>query len=131
MYPAYKNMQLTLINRRATDFQCGDVIVFYSAAFKCTMVKRIIAVSGDTVLISDRCVLVNNTPSPYTYTDITYAGTAAQTLVVSDNSYFVMGDNHSQSKDSRYDEIGCVSREEIIGLLIPNRPLIVQKGLSD
>ena len=29
MYPTYKNMQFTLIDRRAADFQCGDVIVFY------------------------------------------------------------------------------------------------------
>ena len=121
MSPTYKNMQFTLIDKRVSDFQRGDVIVFYSDTLNCTMVKRIIAASGDTVLISDGLVFVNNTPSPYTDSDITYAGTAAQTLVVGYNSFFVMGDNHAQSKDSRDAEIGCIPTENIIGRLIPSR----------
>jgi len=121
MYPTYKNMQLTLIDRRASDFQCGDVIVFYCPALNCTMVKRIIAVSGDTVLISNGSVLVNGVQSPYVYGNAEYSGTASNALLVGDKQFFVMGDNHAQSKDSRYNEIGNISEENIIGRLIPNR----------
>lgn len=121
MHPTYKNMQFTFIDKRATDLQPGDVIVFYCPALDCTLVKRIIAVSGETVLITDGSVLVNGIQSPYVYGNVSYGGIASSTLLVDDNQFFVMGDNHTQSKDSRYTEIGCIDRDNIIGRLIPNR----------
>lgn len=121
MYPTYKNFQLTLIDKRATDFQCGDVIVFYCPSLDCIMVKRIIAAPKETVLISEGNVLVDGLQSPYICEDVDFGGIASDELLVGENQFFVMGDNYSQSKDSRYEEIGCISRENIIGRLIPNR----------
>ena len=123
MYPTYKNFQFTFIDKRAYDFVCGDVIVFYCPELNCTMVKRIIAVSGETVLITDGDVLVNGMKSPHISGRVDFGGTASTALLVSDNCFFVMGDNYAQSMDSRYEEIGCISRENIIGRLIPNRPV--------
>lgn len=123
MEPAYKNMQFTMIDRRASDFACGDVIVFYCPAFNCAMVKRIIAASGETVLISDGEVLVDGVKSPHVSGPVDFGGTASKELLVGDNQFFVMGDNYSKSKDSRYEEIGLINRENIIGRLIPNRPV--------
>ena len=123
MYPTYKNFQFTLIDKRASDFTHGDVIVFYCPELSCTMVKRIIAVSGETVLITDGDVLINGEKSPYINGSVDFGGTSSTALLVSDNCFFVMGDNYAQSKDSRYSEIGCISRENIIGRLIPNRPV--------
>ena len=123
MYPTYKNFQFTLIDKRASDFICGDVIVFYCPELNSTMVKRIIGVSGETVLIADGDVLINGAKSPYITGSVDFGGTASNTLLVGDNCFFVMGDNHAQSKDSRYAEVGCISRENIIGRLIPNRPV--------
>ena len=122
MYPTYKNMQFTIIDRRATDFQCGDVIVFYCPALKCTMVKRIIATPGETVLISEGDVIVDGVKSPHVIGNVAFGGIASDKLFVNDDRFFVMGDNHAVSKDSRYEEIGCIRRENIIGRLIPNRP---------
>lgn len=120
MYPTYKNMQFTLINKCTTSFQSGDVIVFYCPSLDCTMVKRIIAVPGDSVLIADGSVLVNGMQSPYVHNSVDYGGTASTVLLVGDDHFFMMGDNHAQSKDSRYKEIECIPRENIIGRLIPN-----------
>lgn len=121
MLPAYKNLQLTLIDKRATDLQCGDVIVFYCPSLDCTLVKRIIAVPGQTIQITDGSVLVDGVQSPYVYENISFGGIASDTLSLTENEFFVLGDNYAQSKDSRYEEIGCVSREHILGRLIPNR----------
>lgn len=123
MWPTFKNMQLTIIDRRATNFQCGDVIVFYCPACSCTMVKRIIAMPGETVLISDGDVIVDGVKSPHINGEVDFSGTASKELLLGKGQFFVMGDNHALSKDSRYEEIGCVSRENIIGRLIPNRPI--------
>lgn len=124
MYPSYKNMQLTMIDRRATNFQCGDVIVFYCPALECTMVKRIIAVPGETVLISDGDVIVDGVKSPHVNGNVDFGGIASNEFLIGDDRFFVMGDNHALSKDSRYEEIGCISLENIIGRLIPNRPVV-------
>ena len=121
MYPTYKNLQFTLIDKRASDYACGDVIVFYCPELNCTMVKRIIAASGETVLVLDENVLVNGVQSPYVIGNVAFGGIATTTLFVGDDQFFVMGDNHAQSKDSRYEEIGCIDRKNIIGRLIPNR----------
>lgn len=124
MSPAYKNMQFTLIDKRASDFQRGDVIVFYCPSFDCTMVKRIIALPGDTVWIFDGDVIVNGVKSPFINGKVAFEGTASQKLLLDDAHFFVMGDNHALSKDSRYEEIGCILYENITGRLIPSRPVV-------
>ena len=127
MYPAYRNLQLTLIDKRATDFQHGDVIVFYCPSLDCTMVKRIIAVPKESVLISDGNVFVNGIKSPHVFGTVAFGGITSNELLLEENQYFVLGDYYAQSKDSRYDEIGPVNRKDIIGRLIPNRPIYNEK----
>lgn len=124
MAPAYQNMQFTIIDRRAADFQYGDVVVFYCPALRCTMVKRIIALPGDTVWITDGSVLVNDIPSTQVSGNVAFDGIASQKLTLGNDEFFVMGDNHALSKDSRYAKIGCVRRKNMIGRLIPNRPAV-------
>lgn len=122
MLPAYKNMELTLIDKREDDFKCGDVIAFYCPSIDCVLIKRIIATPGQTVLISDGNVLSDGIPSPYVCQKVSFSGLAANEITLSANEFFVMGDNHSQSKDSRYEEIGLIARENILGRIIPNKP---------
>ena len=123
MHPTYRGMQFAIIDKRAQAFQNGDVIVFYCPTLNCTMVKRIIASPGETVLVTDGNVLVNGVKSPYVNGAIGFAGIASEELLLDNDQFFVMGDNHAQSRDSRYEEIGCVNRENMIGRLIPNRPV--------
>lgn len=120
MYPTYKNMQFTIINKRVSNFQCNDVIVFYCPAYDCIMVKRIIAVPNQVILISEGTVFVDGKQSPYVNQPVEFSGTATSKLFVDENQFFVMGDNYELSKDSRYEEIGCINRINIIGRLIPN-----------
>lgn len=120
MYPAYKNMQLTIIDKRADSFKRGDVIIFYCPSLDLSLVKRIIAIPGDTVLIENGNVFVNGAKSPHVNGSVDFGGTAVSGLALNEESFFVLGDNYTQSKDSRYEEIGCVRRENIIGRLIPN-----------
>ena len=119
MYPAYKNMQLTIIDKRADSFKHGDTIVFYCPGLDCLMVKRIIALPGETVLIKDGNVLVNGEKSPHVSGSVDFGGTASNEILIDDAVFFVLGDNYAQSKDSRYTQVGCVKRENIIGRIIP------------
>lgn len=99
----------------------GDIIVFISPEDpKKDFVKRLIATGGETVEIKDGKILINgqvvNDPSSirsvYYYNDGDY-GREGQAVRVPDNSYFVLGDNSSSSKDSRY--WGFVQRKSILG----------------
>ena len=91
----------------------GDVIVFrYPRDPSRDFIKRVIAVPGDTVSIHDGQVSVNGKLLEENYLDETTRGNLDETIVP-ENSYFVLGDNRSNSSDSR--SWGFVPEENIIG----------------
>ena len=122
MEPSYKNYQLVLLDKRDSVLKQGDVIVFQCDGLKAVLVKRIIACPGDTVQIVNGTLYVNGTAFKYpdvSYEGISYAGIAQNEIHLQENQFFVMGDNVEFSKDSRYQEVGCVSKEDILGIVIP------------
>ena len=120
MLPTYHNMQLVLVDKHSNEFHYNDVIVFTNEKLNATLIKRIIAIPGDTVQIIDGIVYVNNIPSPFLTQDrlISYSGIASSPLHLSSDEYFVLGDNFEESKDSRYPEIGCIKHDTILGRII-------------
>lgn len=120
MLPTYHNMQLVLVDKHSNEFHYNDVIVFTNEKLNATLIKRIIAIPGDTVQIVDGIVYVNNIPSPFLTGDkiISYSGIASSPLHLSSDEYFVLGDNYEKSKDSRYPEIGCIKHDTILGRII-------------
>lgn len=87
-------------------------------------VKRVVAVSGDTVEIKDKQLIVNGNiikeeyvvyTDVTTYPTITYPRDQFGPVTVPANSYFVMGDNRDHSVDSRF--FGFVSKNMIKGTL--------------
>ena len=120
MLPTYHNWQLVLIDKHTTSFDYGDVIVFTNDTLNTTLVKRIVALPGDTVHIIDGIVYVNEQPCPFLSEDarLSYSGIASSSLHLSNDEYFVLGDNYEVSKDSRYAEIGCIRLANILGKII-------------
>ncbi len=119
MLPTYHNMQLVLLDKHSNEFHYNDVIVFTNEKLNATLIKRIIAIPGDTVQIIDGTVYVNNMPSPLLPQELSlsYSGIASSPLHLSSDEYFVLGDNFEESKDSRYPEIGCIKHDVILGRL--------------
>lgn len=98
----------------------GDVIVFKAPRNPdFDYIKRIIAVPGDTVSIKDGYVYVNQQQLSENYIKsetVLLPGQflkESQELKLSDDEYFVLGDNRSHSSDSR--QWGTVLRKDIIG----------------
>lgn len=80
-------------------------------------IKRIIGLPGETVQIKDGAVYINGSiledmpVDDYIFT----AGLAEKEITLSDEEYFIMGDNVNNSEDSRYLRVGNIKKAEIIG----------------
>lgn len=102
---------------RTKDVHQGDVIAFYYN--NKIIVRRIIASSNDLVTINNQGqVYVNNKLLKEYYVkdrkghhDIVYP------YKVSEECYFVLGDQRSKSVDSRIKGFGVVKKKDIIGVV--------------
>jgi len=121
MSPKLVNGQEILIDRiRYNMFQPkpGDIIVFKPNGNENvhTYVKRVVAVPGDTVQISNGVLYLNGEAKPDMFPDsIADPGVAATEITIGEDEYFVMGDNCNFSEDSRTPNIGNVRFDTIIG----------------
>jgi signal peptidase I len=121
MEPALYNGQEVLVNRfiyKLISPHCGDVVVFLPNGNQNShyYIKRIVAKPGDTVVIRDGILYVNNIPYEDTDLDkIADPGILVNELTLEENEYFVVGDNINNSEDSRSGNIGPVSKDSIIG----------------
>ena len=107
-----------VISIKTKNINNGDVIAFYHG--NKILIKRVVATSGSWVVINDKEILVdgklldniniNNIDEiPYNI-EIPYQ--------VPDGSWFVLSDDIEDMVDSRNSEIGCVTKENIIGKIL-------------
>lgn len=122
MLPTYSDGRLLIISKfNVLDrITYNDVVIIKSHSADTTIIKRIIAMPGDTVFISDGIVYVNNTAyseciSPEPVTD---PGAASSPITLKSDEYFVLGDNRNSSIDSRFEPIGIIHAAEITGKVL-------------
>lgn len=102
-----------------------DVVVFKSSVSGEDefWVKRIIGLPGETIQIIDDDIYIDGEKlgerSKGTG-DISYYGVAEEPYKIPEGEYFVMGDNRDGDKswDSRYEEVGTIKKEQIVGHVI-------------
>lgn len=104
---------------RFTDPKHGEVVVLKDPSSdpdkKPFLVKRVVAVPGQTVEIRDRRLYVDGQVQNEPYTDTVIEGEGMPPVTLGEEEYFVMGDNRhaGESKDSRY--FGSVKKSWIVG----------------
>lgn len=100
----------------------GDIVVLSTKAVKDPIIKRVIAVGGQTVNIdyTKSKVYVDGKEFDAPIKDTMTAPMTGRALLklpvkVPAGCVFVMGDNRNDSLDSRYAEIGIINNKNIIG----------------
>lgn len=111
-----------IVNKLSVDFgtiHTGDIVVFKApAAENCSttvddLVKRVIGVPGDTLTSKGNTIYINGKALVETWPHDEPLGKPIGHVHVKAGQYFVMGDNHPNSCDSRF--WGTVPRSDIIG----------------
>jgi signal peptidase I len=132
MEPTLEKGDRVLVNKLSYDLHDvnrGDVVVFELPEDKIgpdgikDLIKRVVGLPGDTIETRDGVVYVNDRrlEEPY-LADGTRTGDptngnnpAIDRQVVPDGTVFVMGDNRSNSHDSRYADRGPIPIDSIVG----------------
>lgn len=96
-----------------------DVVVFYPYGQKDGeyFVKRVIGLPGETIQIIGDTIYINGEVLEESFgkDPITVQGIAEEPLTLGEDEYFLMGDNREVSYDSRYEEVGPVHENLIVG----------------
>lgn len=122
MAPTYTSGQPVLLQKWGLPdcLDRDDIVIIRSKNLHRDIVKRIVALPGDTVQIIDGILYVNAVleENPYHLPAMEDPGTAASPITLGDGEYFVLGDNRNASTDSRFDEVGIISSDSIKGKVI-------------
>lgn len=123
MLPSFSGGDRVACVHSFSGYERGDVIIISHATRKDeSIIKRVIAVGGDTVDIDfyKGAVSVNgqvldepyvNTPTNLSY-DMTFP------VTVPEGKLFVLGDNRNDSLDSRSTDIGFINENKVLGKVV-------------
>lgn len=115
-------MDSTLANKQfhfaklTKNINRNDIIVANSKILDCVIIKRVIAIPGDTIKIENNHIYLNGEllKEPYIKEEMVTSDMDEYTL--KDNEYFCCGDNRNNSTDSR--AIGPIKIDDIIGKML-------------
>lgn len=117
MEPTLRDREIVVLFKNSEP-KSGDIIGFYYQSK--VLLKRVIGQPGDVIdMDSDGRVYVNGKMLDEPYVSESNAGERDIDFpfCVPENKYFVLGDNRKISVDSRSAVIGCVEKEQIIGVV--------------
>lgn len=104
---------------KETAIQRGDIIVFWSDELNEYLIKRCVAVGGDTISMTEGSLTVNgkNVSEAYIKEPMEW-NNEIEEMTLSDDTLFAMGDNRNNSLDCR--ELGPVYMDDVTGKLVIN-----------
>lgn len=123
MQPTLVQQERLFINKFIYKFHTpvrGDIIILHDPVLSARtdsklLVKRVIAIGGDTIEIRNHRVYINQVEQQESYIDSSIGDEDQKPLIVPEGQYYVMGDNRhaGMSKDSRI--FGTIALKQIVG----------------
>lgn len=123
MQPTLVQQERLFINKLIYKFHTparGDIIILHDPILSASpssklLVKRVIAIGGDTIEIRNHRVYINQIKQQETYIDTDIGDEDHKPMIVPEGQYYVMGDNRHEgmSKDSRI--FGTIALTQIVG----------------
>ena len=103
--------------RHFYEFRRGDMVIFRDPETDALLIKRVVALGGETVEAKDGVLIIDG---QYSMDEKRYAATKpldfpARTVPV--GKVFVLSDDRNYGEDSRKETIGCLEIEDILGLV--------------
>lgn len=116
MFPTLYDKDVLIVWELGYKPDYGDIVITDADNnLNINLVKRVIGLEGDIIsLDSDGYAYVNGEKSEYNFDNYVY-GDIKYPYTVPDDSVFLMGDNRNNSLDSRFQEVGSVKLENIVG----------------
>jgi signal peptidase I len=113
----YSRGDIVVFNPGQREESCATEVTDDSGGEAVPFIKRVIGVPGDRVEIHDGLVFVNGVQldEPYVFSGPTIAPESNNNWQIPEDRLFVMGDNRSNSTDSRSRNIGPICRRDVIG----------------
>ena len=116
MEDTLKNGDILFLNKLNKSYERFDIVVIYKNNIK--IIKRVIGLPGENIEYKDNILYINGKEVE----DVALIRTGDFSLnelygidEIPEGYYFVLGDNRTVSKDSRYYDIGLIKKSEIAG----------------
>lgn len=101
------------------EVERGDIIVVTPKNINVDyIIKRVIAIPGDTIEIKDNEVYVNDERLEESYLKDEMITADIEKFKLANNEYFICGDNRNNSLDSRSEILGPITKSEIFGKVV-------------
>ncbi|MEX1052046.1 MAG: signal peptidase I [Patescibacteria group bacterium] len=105
MEPSFHDGQVLAVSKISYQIgnpERGDIVaMFFPGETDKRFIKRVIGLPGETVVVSDGLVYINGQALPEAYLPSGQATVPELTRLLGQDEYFVLGDNRSNSSDSR------------------------------
>ena len=104
---------ILILEKFRTNYKLHDIVVVNTKKLTDPVIKRIMAIPGDTVSIENGSLYINKKKVNDPYNN--YFMEDYEEIKLDDDQYFVLGDNRKISLDSRV--IGPIKEKEIEGIV--------------